>query len=314
MVFLMLEKNERRENMTKKTIWASFRILFVGVLVLFLGCLGLAQEEAKALVLQEMSWTDVAEYLKTNDMVIIPLGSTEQHGPHLPLGTDFYEAMGMSKKISAKTGVVVAPVLLSGYSIYHSGFAGSLSLKPETMEEVLFETAEMLMKYGFRRFMFFNYHGGNRIVESKVIHRINHTTEAYAVAIGAGASFQTYSDDIKGVYDTHAGIYETSIMLYLKPELVRMDKAEKPMFKPSPKIEEIIELGRKNPELYTLLSSIQGVPEETKKGGASHELSNNGIWSTADPKRATKKRGEKTVNAMVEGAAKFIEAWKKTEK
>jgi len=292
----------------------SRRFLFVGVLILFVGCLGIAQEEAKALVLQEMSWTDVAEYLKTNDMVIFPLGSTEQHGPHMPLGTDFYEAVGMSKKISARTGVLVAPVLLAGYSVYHSGFAGSLSLKPETMEEVLFETAEMLMKYGFRRFMFFNYHGGNRIVESKVIHRINHTTEAYAVAIGAGASFQRYSDDIRGIYDEHAGIKETSIMLYLKPELVRMEKAEKPEFKLSPKIEEIFEMGRQNPELYALLSSLQGVPEETKKGGASHELSSNGIWSSGDPKRATKERGEKTVNAMVNSAVKFIEAWKKTKK
>ncbi|MGD8537195.1 MAG: creatininase family protein [Candidatus Aminicenantes bacterium] len=299
--------------MIKRTPRLNFQILWVAVTVLLAGSLGIAQEEAKALVLQEMSWTDVAEYLKTSDMVIIPLGSTEQHGPHMPLGTDFYEAVGMSKMISAKTGVVVAPVLLSGYSVYHSGFAGSLSLKPETMEQVLFETAEMLMKYGFRRFMFFNYHGGNHIVESKVIHRINHTTEASAVAIGAGASFQTYSDDIPGVYDTHAGINETSIMLYLKPELVKMERAEKPKFKASPKIQEIVDLGRKDPELYALLSSVQGVPEETKKGGASHELSSNGIWSTGDPKRATRERGEKTVNAMVTSAVKFIEAWKKTK-
>jgi creatinine amidohydrolase/Fe(II)-dependent formamide hydrolase-like protein len=69
-----------------------------------------------------------------------------------------------------------------------------------------------------------------------------------------------------------------------------------------------------NPELYVLLSSIQGVPEETKKGGASHELSSNGIWSTGDPKKATKERGEKTVNAMVDSAVKFIDAWKKTKK
>jgi creatinine amidohydrolase len=300
--------------MIKRTLRLHYQILWVTALFLSMGSVGIAQNEAKALVLQEMSWTDVAEYLKTSDMVIIPLGSTEQHGPHMPLGTDFYEAVGMSKMISAKTGVVVAPVLLSGYSVYHSGFAGSLSLKPETMEQVLFETAEMLMKYGFRRFLFFNYHGGNQIVESKVIHRINHTTEACAVAIGAGASFQTYSDDIPGVYDTHAGINETSIMLYLKPELVNMEKAEKPKFKASPKIQEIIDMGRENPELYALLSTVQGVPEETKKGGASHELSSNGIWSTGDPKRATRERGEKTVNAMVTSAVEFIEAWEKMGK
>ena len=54
----------------------------------------LQKKEGKPLVLQEMSWTDVRDYLKANDMVIIPLGSTEQHGPHMPLGTDYYEAMG----------------------------------------------------------------------------------------------------------------------------------------------------------------------------------------------------------------------------
>ena len=55
----------------------------------------------KPLVLQEMSWQDVKDYLKSCDMVIIPTGSTEQHGPHLPLGTDFYEATEISKRISA---------------------------------------------------------------------------------------------------------------------------------------------------------------------------------------------------------------------
>ena len=170
--------------MNRNETFNHMRFLFMVSIIFFFATLLYAQEERKPLVLQEMSWPDVRDYLKTNDMVIIPLGSTEQHGPHMPLGTDYYEAMGMSKLISARTGVVVAPVLLAGYSEYHSGFPGTLSLKPETMEQVLFETAEMLMKYGFRRFMFFNYHGGNNIVQQKIIHRINHTTEAIAVAIG----------------------------------------------------------------------------------------------------------------------------------
>jgi hypothetical protein len=119
----------------------NFRRYFSLLVVLFvvLGVSGFAAGNAKALVLQEMSWVDVKEYLKTNDMVIIPLGATEQHGPHLPLGTDYYESFGISKLISEQTGVVVAQVLMVGYSIYHSGFPGTLSLKPETMEQVLFE-------------------------------------------------------------------------------------------------------------------------------------------------------------------------------
>jgi creatinine amidohydrolase len=264
----------------------------------------------KPLVLQEMSWVDVQEYLKTRDMVIIPLGSTEQHGPHMPLGTDFYEAFEISKKISARTGVVVAPVLMAGYSVYHSGFAGSLSLKPETMAQVLFETAEMLMKYGFKRFMFFNYHGGNKLVEDIVIHKINHSSQAIAVKIGIGASFQKEGEDAAPL-DFHAGIGETSIMLYLKPELVKMEKIEKPKMTLTPKMKKLQAMIKENNGMESVMHSLMGTPAETKKGGASHELSSNGIWTSGDPKTATKERGEKTVSRWVEGAVKFIETWKK---
>src|SRR4030042_5461282 len=138
-----------------RSLWLFSAIFF------FIASFASAQE-GKLLLLQEMTWTDVKEYLKSSDMVIIPLGSTEQHGPHLPLGTDYYLAMGALEKISARTGVVVAPVLLAGYSEYHSGFPGTLSIKPDTMVQVLFESAQMLLKYGFRRLLFFNSHEGNK--------------------------------------------------------------------------------------------------------------------------------------------------------
>lgn len=272
-----------------------------------------ADKGSKPLILQEMTWADVKEYLKSCDMVIIPMGSTEQHGPHLPLGTDFYEATEISKRISAGTGVIVAPVLMAGYSVYHSGFPGTLSLKPETMEAVLFETAEMLIKYGFRRFMFFNYHGGNNIVGSNVIHKINHKTNAIAINIGIGAPFARPEEDA-APFDYHAGIGETSIMLYLKPELVKMDRVEKPRITFSDRMKELRDLSKKNPDLASILGALQGVPVETKKGGASHELSNNGIWTLGDPKKATGERGEKIVNAMVKHAVKFISSWKEAKK
>jgi len=269
-----------------------------------------AAQDAKPLILQEMSWTDVADYLKSSDMVIIPIGSTEQHGPHMPLGTDFYEATGMSEMISARTGVLVAPVLMAGYSVYHSGFPGSLSLKPETLEQVLFETAEMLIKYGFRRFMFFNYHGGNNTPQANVIHRINHNTPAVAVAIGVGSAIQRGGVSY-APFDNHAGIGETSLMLFFKPELVRMDRIEKPKMKLTPEMQQILELSKEHPDLMRIFSSLRAVPAETGKGGASHELSSNGIWTTGDPADATREIGEKDANRMVGHAVRFIQAWKK---
>ncbi len=280
-------------------------------LFLFLFLISFSFAKNKALVLQEMTWTDVQEYLKNNDMVIIPLGSTEQHGPHLPLGTDFYEAFEISKLISSRTGIVVAPILMVGYSEYHSGFPGTLSLKPQTMEEVIFECVEMLIKYGFRKILFFNYHGGNNIVQDRVIHRINHNTPAIAISIGHGSPIQ--KEEGGEFFDWHAGLSETSIMLYLKPELVRMDRAQKPEIHFTPQMKKLRELAKENPDIIYVWNSLFGVPEKTGKRGASHELSSNGIWSFSDPRKATKERGFETVNKMVEKAVKFIETWKKAK-
>jgi creatinine amidohydrolase len=266
----------------------------------------------KPLVLQKMSWVDVKEYLESNDMVIIPIGSTEQHGPHLPLGTDYLTALEISKMISAQTGVIVAPFLQVGYSVYHSGFPGTLSLSPETMEQVLFECVEMLIKQGFKRFLLYNGHGGNNIVQDKLAHRINHSTEAIAITIGVGSSLQ--KSDNGEFFDWHAGKKETSIMLYLMPQLVRMDRAEKPDIRFTPQMEELKTLSEKNPELRPIWQGLFGTPSETKKGGASHEISSNGIWSLSDPKSATPEKGRMSVTKAIEKSVKLIEAWKLAKK
>ena len=69
----------------------------------------LSQSNDDPILLYEMTWVDVQSYLEKNDMAIIPLGSIEQHGKHLPTGTDYFAALELSKRISAKTGVLVAP-------------------------------------------------------------------------------------------------------------------------------------------------------------------------------------------------------------
>jgi creatinine amidohydrolase/Fe(II)-dependent formamide hydrolase-like protein len=260
------------------------------------------------LILQEMSWFEVKEYLKSSDMVIIPLGSTEQHGPHLPLGTDYLAAIEISKKISQKTGVLIAPIISVGYSSYHSGFPGTLSLKPETMEQVLFESVEYLLKYGFNRIMFLNFHGGNNIIQSKLILRINHHTKATAIAIGLGSPFQVHEDG--EFFDWHAGKGETSAMLYLRPELVKLERAKKPVIRFTPKMKELKKLAEKHPDLMNAWIALIGTPVETGKGGASHQLSSNGVWSFSDPLSASAKAGEKSIQLWIQKAVNFINAWK----
>ncbi len=284
--------------------------VFWGVVLLLFPAWPASGHRGGALVLQELSWKDVQGYLKTNDMVIIPIGSTEQHGPHLPLGTDAYIAVDVAKRISERTGVLVAPVVLAGYSLYHKGFPGTLSLKPDTMERVLYETAEILIGYGFRRIMFLNAHGGNRIVESRVVHRINQNTPAVAATIGIGSPVSREEDIPEDWFDQHAGPDETSMMLFLEPGLVRMDRAEKPRIRFTPQMRELLRRGRENPALMSIFWSLLATPEETGKGGASHQISSNGVWALSDPRQAAAPRGEALVSRRVEDAVSFIEAWK----
>jgi creatinine amidohydrolase len=301
------KKNRERKMEKMEKMGRACLIFLVSMIFLFVG-FGHSRETSKPLILQEMTWTDVQEYLSKSDMVIIPIGSTEQHGPHLPLGTDSFIATDIAKMISVRTGVMVAPVVLAGYSVYHSGFPGTLSLKPETMEQVLFETAEMLIKHGFRRIMFLNGHGGNTIVQSKVIHRINHNTAAIALALGDYSPID--GEPPKDWFDQHAGVQETSVMLHLEPGLVQMERAEKPKIRFSPQMENYLMLGRKNPELMGIFWSLLATPQETEKGGASHQISSNGVWSFSDPNEATKEIGEQYISKRVESSTKFIETWK----
>jgi creatinine amidohydrolase len=255
-----------------------------------------------------MTWTDVRDYLKRTDMVIIPLGSTEQHGPGLPLGSDYYDAVDISKQISAKTGVVVAPILWVGYSEYHSGFPGTLSISSETMEKVLFEVVESMIKHGFRRILFFNSHGGNGIAQDLLIHRINHETPAVAIAIGLGGPVQKQEDTDS--LDYHAGLEETSTMLCLEPSMVKMEKVAKPTMHFSGEVEKLMALSKNKPQLGYVWDLLLGVPAVTKKLGASDELSSNGIWTLKDPRAANTVIGQKVIQRTVEQAVNFINAWK----
>ncbi len=259
-----------------------------------------------------MTWVEVRTYLEENDMVIIPLGSIEQHGPHLPEGADYLSALELSKKISAKTNVLVAPVLLVGYSEYHTGFPGTISISPETMEQLIYECIESLGKHGFKRFFLFNGHGGNNSIQDSLIHRVSRTMEVSVISIGVGSAL--WPTSLHDKYDWHAGKIETSLDLCLFPELVQMDKAKKPVIQLKPEVEKLKSLSNNNPKLSPIWeSSLLFVPEETNKGGATHEISNNGIFTYNDPKEASVEIGQEFIDVIVNNVVDLIEAWKMIE-
>ena len=138
--------------------------------------------------LPHMTWPEVEDLLSRTDMVIIPVPAMEQHGPQLPIGTDYLTGDELAKLIAQKTEVLVAPVLLPGVSPYHMEFPGTITLSADTVQRVYFEAAQSLMRHGFRRFLIFNNHTGNQHVSRYIVDRINQETPGVAVELNDAAA------------------------------------------------------------------------------------------------------------------------------
>ena len=107
------------------------------------------------------TWHEVEEYLPRSSGIIVPIGSTEQHGPNGLIGTDHLCAEIVSKGVGEAVGCFVAPTLAYGMSQHHLAFTGSATLRPSTLMLVVRDVVLSLARHGFRRFFFINGHGGN---------------------------------------------------------------------------------------------------------------------------------------------------------
>jgi creatinine amidohydrolase len=170
--------------------------------------------------------------------IVLPVGATEQHGAHLPLGVDTLVVESVARAAvgvaadEAVAPLVLAPTLAYGRSDHHFGFPGALSLRSETLAAVLRDLVRSLPESGLERLFVLNGHGGN---DSTLRTALTDAADAHPVILG-GASYWTIAwdalraagtDDL-GPLPGHAGGFETSLLLALAEELVHLDRRAGP--------------------------------------------------------------------------------------
>lgn len=182
---------------------------------------------AAAVLMEEMTSKEVGDALRNGkDTVLVSVGSFEQHGPHLPLGTDTYIGDAYAVQIARELGnALVAPSIRPGLSHPHIGFPGTITLRPETMIRIMWDYAESLQRHGFKNIVFISSHRGNnntmRVARSKLSFEWGKAKILVIERLPKYAQGNTPSDSESG----HAGKRETSVMQFIKPDFVKIDRA-----------------------------------------------------------------------------------------
>ena len=185
--------------------------------------------------LGDLSYVHIQEYLKHSDTILVPHASLEQHGPHLPLYTDTITSTEVASRAGEQAGIMYTPTLWLGYSPQHMrepGWgAGTITLRSNTLLNVLYDIGRSLIHHGFNRVIFVNGHGSNIKVVDPVLRRLRYETGALI------AYYKPYAERYLGMLEDvlegtkeqtpgwHAGELETAQVLAHNEELVRMDRA-----------------------------------------------------------------------------------------
>lgn len=245
--------------------------------------------------LYNMTWEEFKAEVEGESVIILPVGSTEQHGGHLPLGTDTMVAIALAEGASEKTGAVVAPPLWFGWSPHHMVLPGTITVRPEVLSELTYDVIESLAKHGCKRFVLVN---GHRIVN---IAWLQIACEKAKRLLGVEAVLFDPAYMSKEIVDRlgfgplgHAEEIESSQMWYCHPELYHADKAKD--FVPGPH------------DLYSVDPRYQGdtlcyVPSTVRDMAKSVEAANG---TTGSPTKASKEKGREYHEHLVDRLVQVV--------
>ena len=250
--------------------------------------------------LYEMSWKETEDALKKTNIAIIPVGSTEQHGLHLPLGSDSIQVDDLARRVIAKCAeegvtVVSTPTIPFGISHHHMKFPGSITLSSSTLSLVLWEIVQSLYHHGFRKFVLLLGHGGNQIT-------LRLCAQDFAAELSdctflapdwLPIIYASYKETLKSerwMDEHHSGEGETARMIASTPKLVDLKKAK--VYYADPKVD---------PYLKPAYGGNSG-----KEDGSIGMKEVTPIGSMGNPKLATSETGEKLYEIATDWLTKVI--------
>jgi creatinine amidohydrolase len=177
--------------------------------------------------LGDRTWTELGEYFADESLALVPLGSTEQHGPHLPESTDHRIAEALAREAARRTGFLCTPTINIGVSSHHRQFHGTMWVDAPVFRDYVESLTRNLTYHGIDRVVFVNAHGGNVAHLREVGRRLRDDEVAYTVEWMWDESIPGLVDEVFEHNGPHGGPKETAMMLHIADELVREDQFER---------------------------------------------------------------------------------------
>ncbi len=264
---------------------------------------------AKGYFLERLTWPQAKKAFENTSFIVVPIGSNEQHGPHLPLGTDFLVAQELARRLGERANVIVTPTIPIGYAKYHTVFPGTLSVSEETLTRALIEICEDLLKYGTTHILFVDGHGGN--VAS--LRRCGEWLRERCVPSAISCWWEmTQVVNPQWLALGHADYVETAAVLALDKNLVDMPAAHLAVNKPlTPNIAlDNLRVARFKGATLTVNCIMTDI---TDKG----DMMEFGLTSAADykipPTAGTAEMGEEIYEKLADYLAEFVEEFRKVK-
>jgi creatinine amidohydrolase len=244
---------------------------------------------------EKMTWQQIEVRLKIVDTAILPCGAIEQHGPHLPVDVDYFDAWYMALKVAdacEDPKPFVLPPIPYGVSYHHSAFKGTLSVSNNALSSLIYDIGMSLAQNGIKKIVILNGHGDNKPTLTYAAQMINRDSRIF-VCVDTG---ETSDIDLYNLIDTHndihAGEIETSTTLATRPELVQMEKA----------VDATLDFNNE----YLDFTSDRGVSWYVH----TQRISETGVMGNA--KKATAEKGKMMWDIAIKKMTEFVESIKNT--